>query len=303
MVMEEQVSTIYVAGFPADFTEREFQLMFTFSTNFETAVLKKNELLIGFVKFKTFEDAMEAKNVLNNMKIDNKILKAEIATRNLQMVEMDIPKTFHHNHRTSKDYGSFDPFFNSALFNILPMDVSGDQVIRENAHSKNPIQPPERSFRPEFLPNVNSSGGLTRSYERAYEKTTSPFQYNSYNSTPAPRHQLNQISRRSTPIGENPPCNTLYVGNLPMSVCEDELRNLFSQVVGFRRMSFRTKANGPMCFVEFEDISYATACMNNMYGTILTSSTKGGIRLSYSKNPLGVRSPSQNMDRKPFIVK
>ncbi len=45
-----------------------------------------------------------------------------------------------------------------------------------------------------------------------------------------------------------------------------------------------------MCFVEFEDVSFATKALNELYGVQLHNSVKGGIRLSFSKNPLGVRS-------------
>lgn len=53
--------------------------------------------------------------------------------------------------------------------------------------------------------------------------------------------------------------NTLYVGNLPTSpppsgfpqdYLEESLRELFSSQPGFRRLCFRQKSNGPMCFVE-----------------------------------------------------
>ena len=56
--------------------------------------------------------------------------------------------------------------------------------------------------------------------------------------------------------------NTLYVGNLPTSPApsgyapnhlEDSLRALFQRCQGFRRLCFRQKANGPMCFVEVCD--------------------------------------------------
>jgi len=47
-----------------------------------------------------------------------------------------------------------------------------------------------------------------------------------------------------------------------------------------------------MCFVEFDDVSFATKALNDMYGHTLNGLIKNGIRLSYSKNPLGVRSPS-----------
>lgn len=92
------------------------------------------------------------------------------------------------------------------------------------------------------------------------------------------------------PADQNPPCNTLYVGNLPMDTSEDELKAVFSKQRGYKRLCFRTKQNGPMCFVEFEDTSFATKALNDLYGYMLHNSVKGGIRLSFSKNPLGVRS-------------
>lgn len=62
-------------------------------------------------------------------------------------------------------------------------------------------------------------------------------------------------------VDQNPPINTLYVGNLPalpaaggagltMEHLEAALRELFGGCAGFRQMSFRPKGNGPMCFVE-----------------------------------------------------
>ncbi|KAI9271937.1 hypothetical protein BDA99DRAFT_534409 [Phascolomyces articulosus] len=91
----------------------------------------------------------------------------------------------------------------------------------------------------------------------------------------------------------NPPCNTLYVGNLPPNTNEEELRMMFAKCIGFKRLSFKSKANnGPMCFVEFEDVACATQALHELYGNPLSNSVKGGIRLSFSKNPLGVRQPS-----------
>ncbi|KAI0677651.1 hypothetical protein C8Q78DRAFT_961651 [Trametes maxima] len=100
----------------------------------------------------------------------------------------------------------------------------------------------------------------------------------------------------------NPPINTLYVGNLPMptspggytlAFLEDRLRELFSKQPGYRKLCFRQKSNGPMCFVEFDSVEYATNALNQLYGDTLDGLIRnGGIRLSYSKNPLGVRTPN-----------
>ncbi|KAM0355765.1 hypothetical protein ACHAPU_000151 [Fusarium lateritium] len=92
------------------------------------------------------------------------------------------------------------------------------------------------------------------------------------------------------PADQNPPCNTLYVGNLPADTSEEELKTLFSKQRGYKRLCFRTKQNGPMCFVEFEEVTFATRALKVLYGHPLHNSVKGGIRLSFSKNPLGVRS-------------
>ncbi|KDQ21116.1 hypothetical protein BOTBODRAFT_328918 [Botryobasidium botryosum FD-172 SS1] len=104
----------------------------------------------------------------------------------------------------------------------------------------------------------------------------------------------------SNAADQNPPINTLYVGNLPTtsstshsnSVLEESLRALFSKCSGYRKLCFRQKSNGPMCFVEFDDVQFATRALNELYGNSLNGLVKGGIRLSYSKNPLGVRNAS-----------
>jgi hypothetical protein len=117
--------------------------------------------------------------------------------------------------------------------------------------------------------------------------------------TNAPQHALQNrqpyfaMPPNSNPADQNPPCNTLYVGNLPMNTSEDELKALFAQERGYKRLCFRTKANGPMCFVEFENVECASRSLSKLHGHPLSNSVKGGVRLSFSKNPLGVRNGQQ----------
>ncbi|KAJ4298747.1 cell cycle RNA binding protein whi3 [Collariella sp. IMI 366227] len=107
---------------------------------------------------------------------------------------------------------------------------------------------------------------------------------------PQASFRVNNNFPPANPADQNPPCNTLYVGNLPMDASEEELKALFSKQRGYKRLCFRTKQNGPMCFVEFENVTFATKALHDLYGHLLHNSIKGGIRLSFSKNPLGVRS-------------
>jgi RNA recognition motif-containing protein len=97
--------------------------------------------------------------------------------------------------------------------------------------------------------------------------------------------------------GSNSPCNTLSVGNLPTQTSEDELKAVFSKQQGYKRICFRTKQNDPMCLVEFDDVAFAINALNNLDGYLLHNSTKGGLLLSSSKNPLGV--PSNQIGRSP----
>ncbi|KAI9284192.1 hypothetical protein BC943DRAFT_279976 [Umbelopsis sp. AD052] len=212
--------------------EREFQNMFIFSPGFEAATLKvpskdqEEEMglntpttnTIGFAKFRTRIEALEAKDILSGRKVDaekGSVLKAEMAKKNLHT------KRVTYCHPTNIRMTFIRTYFPPAPLLLLHSTI----------------------LRLSHVPTQN-------------------------------------------PADQNPPCNTLYVGNLPPNTSEDELKALFSRCVGYKRLSFRNKPNGPMCFVEFEDVACAAQALNDLYGNPLSNSVKGGIRLSYSKNPL-----------------
>ena len=171
-----------------------------------------------------------------------------------------------------------------------PLNSSG--VVSPRGYA-NGIQSVNGQFSPPGMAGVNGNG----MYGNAFSNTTSPTssQYQPY----PPRNNYGQTLPPVNPADQNPPCNTLYVGNLPMDTSEDELKGLFSKARGYRRLCFRLKGNGPMCFVEFEDVSHATRALKDLYGTLLSNSIRGGIRLSFSKNPLGVRGPAQQSPISP----
>ncbi|KAF2482719.1 hypothetical protein BDY17DRAFT_252116 [Neohortaea acidophila] len=160
----------------------------------------------------------------------------------------------------------------------LPLSRFGNLSLS----SSNPQSPPN-------LPSPLTTNGMKS--PRSTQNLPPPLSPTSYSTMPYPRPQYPPVN----PADQNPPCNTLYVGNLPLDTSEDELKALFSKQRGYKRLCFRTKQNGPMCFVEFEDVSFATKALHELYGHPLHNSVKGGIRLSFSKNPLGVRSGQQQV--------
>lgn len=179
----------------------------------------------------------------------------------------------------------------------MPCDRRFDEGTAFSADPKSPLSPHSTSPVPAYHVTagaINSQRSLSigafpsdyLSCTGAGSRFTAAPSANSYCTARSVSYSSGQASSF---LGENAPCNTLYVGNLPINASEEELRALFSTCIGYKRLSFRMKPNGPMCFVEFEDIHCATLAMNDLYGVMLSTSSRTGIRLSYSKNPLGVK--------------
>ncbi|CCE66139.1 hypothetical protein TPHA_0O01720 [Tetrapisispora phaffii CBS 4417] len=200
----------------------------------------------------------------------------------LSPLDSTLPANQHHPNISSQ----------SSTFNI------NDKLSTDSQAAKNQSQTPHRMQPMRNTRNSQESIGLQKN------SSTPSLSYSNLANTGAISQAdlslLAKVPPPANPADQNPPCNTLYVGNLPSDATEQELRQLFSVQQGFRRLSFRNKNNngnghGPICFVEFDDVSFATRALAELYGSQLPSATvsnKGGIRLSFSKNPLGVRGPN-----------
>jgi len=76
---------------------------------------------------------------------------------------------------------------------------------------------------------------------------------------------------------QNPPCNTLYISNLPIDISENKLKALFSMQNGYKRIYFRIKQNELIYFMEFEDILFMIKALNKLYSHPLQNSVKSRI--------------------------
>jgi len=86
---------------------------------------------------------------------------------------------------------------------------------------------------------------------------------------------------------DNPPCNTLFIGNLGENVVDDEIRAVFGPQPGFQQLKVVRSPRGISAFIEFSDVTTATSAHESQQGLILGSSDRGPIRVQYSKNPFG----------------
>ncbi|KAI7893090.1 uncharacterized protein EV154DRAFT_417569 [Mucor mucedo] len=320
-MVPEEISTLFVVGFPENMQEREFQNMFMFSPGFEAATLKvpsvmmgvieedSRKQIIGFVRFRTRLDALDAKAILNGKRIDHEkgsVLKAELAKKNLhtkkelQQQTIKTPYEAFYSVHSNGNSGENSPC-SPPHHHIIPTCTRSSSFPHNSRYSSKSLIDQfgimgNKKASTIYPTTTLSSSSLASSSSSFVEH---PFLLSKlYKTTSPPSHNDNQLtlSSTSTPtldnpteyyrIDQNPPCNTLYVGNLPMNTSQDELRSMFSSCPGFKRLSYKVKSNGPMCFVEFEDVPYATLALQEMHGNLLSNSINGGIRLSYSKNPL-----------------
>ena len=163
------------------------------------------------------------------------------------------------------------PFFNKSFSSEFDADTFNNCVSKST-----PI--PHQDFAPGSFFNKNEDMFMSR------KSSLQPLPSNNERSS-----SMSSFRAANNSADQNPPCNTLYVGNLPSTTNEEELRSLFANCEGYKRMCFRNKPQGPMCFIEFEEVVYAAQAMHIRQGQVLSNSIKGGIRLSYSKNPLFIK--------------
>lgn len=86
---------------------------------------------------------------------------------------------------------------------------------------------------------------------------------------------------------DNPPCNTLFIGNLGDTTSESELRALLGAHPGFKQLKITRGGKSVTAFAEFVDIATAMHVHQTQQGAILATSDRGGIRIQFSKNPFG----------------
>ncbi|KAG9258631.1 uncharacterized protein F5Z01DRAFT_670344 [Emericellopsis atlantica] len=231
---------------------------------------------------------------------------------------LDRMSTHPHSIDTPNGYSQFRGVFSpTSPIGTKPQDVngvSGKNFIENNSNDdetsdliNNPMAFAERGggptgrrmTAPQFPVSQMANMSINTNVGNTAPSVTSPYNHPMSAHPYGHHYPMNNHSHRPNlppvnPADQNPPCNTLYVGNLPLDTHEEELKQLFSKCRGYKRLCFRTKTNGPMCFVEFDDTTFATKVLHDLYGHLLSNSNKGGIRLSFSKNPLGVRGPNHH---------
>lgn len=273
----DEVRTIFISGLPEDVKERELLNLLRWLPGYEASQVNfKGEHPMGFALFSTPQLAVAAKDALQDMIFDsesNSVLHIEMAKKNL-FVKRGIVA----------DSNAYDQ--------SKRMRTGGDYTHTAYS-SPSPFHPPPA---PVWGPH-----GYMAPAPPPYDA------YAGYPVAPVPMPAPAPVAAPSSYVPvqntkDNPPCNTLFIGNLGENINEEELRGLFSAQPGFKQMKVLRQERHTVCFIEFEDVNSATNVHLSLQGAVIPSSGSVGMRIQYSKNPFGRRKDFNHPAVPPIAV-
>lgn len=263
----EEVRTIFVLGFPSDVKERELQNLLRWWPGYEASQMNmKGDQPMGFALFSTAAMAMAARDALQNLVFDpetNSVLRAEMAKKNLYVKRGVIgnPVESAPVFDPSKRMRTVGDFSSPGFSSPSPAYMQTPPAWAPQSYIASPPPPPV------FDP------------------------YPGYAVTPvtqvAPAGYPHPVRVSVLNTKDNPPCNTLFIGNLGENTNEAELRGVFASQPGFRQMKVLRQGKNTVCFVEMQDVPSAMNVHSALQGAVLSTSDRGGMRIQYSKNPFG----------------
>ncbi|KAE8664538.1 hypothetical protein F3Y22_tig00112759pilonHSYRG00020 [Hibiscus syriacus] len=262
----DEVRTIFITGLPEDVKERELQNLMRWFPGFEASQVNyKGEKLMGFALFSTAQLAVAAKDALQDMIFDaesKSVLHIEMAKKNLFVKRGIVADSNSYDQskrlRTGGDY-SHSAYTTPTPFHPPPVPVWGP-------HGYLAPTPPYDPYGGYPVPPVPMP-------------TPTP--------APAPSSYVPVQNTK-----DNPPCNTLFIGNLGENINEEELRGLFSAQPGFKQMKILRQERHTVCFSNLQDLNSASNVHHSLQGAVIPSSGSVGMRIQYSKNPFGRRKDS-----------
>ncbi|WCJ28510.1 RNA-binding (RRM/RBD/RNP motifs) family protein [Euphorbia peplus] len=253
----DEVRTIFITGLPEDVKERELLNLLRWLPGYEASQVNfKGEKPMGFALFSTPQFAIAAKDALQDMLFDadsKSLLHTEMAKKNLFVKRGIVADSNAYDQskrlRTGGDY-SHTAYTSPSPFHPPPAHVWGPHGYMAPTP---PPYDPYAGYHP--IPQVPMPAPTP---------------------IPAPSSYLPVQNTK-----DNPPCNTLFIGNLGENINEDQLRSLFSVQPGFKQMKVLRQERHTVCFIEFDDLNSATNVHRNLQGAVIPSSGSVGMRIQY----------------------
>ncbi|XP_078356728.1 RNA-binding protein with multiple splicing 2-like isoform X2 [Oculina patagonica] len=274
---DDEVRTLFVSGLPIDVKPREIYLLFRGFKGYEGSLLKLTDKQgkpspVAFVTFESREEAEEAKASLQGVRFDPDVS---------QTLRLEFARS---NTKVSKPVNK-----QAVLTSAPPFYPREPQLMHADLTAAGFLTTPEPSLAypaPFFNDIMTAAATAQHTFNHHPSNILQLQAFPQHHpiipalASPTALHHLANL--------ENPPCTTLFVANLGKGSSEQELRDLFANLPGFKRLKMHSKGSSPVCFVEYLDVFTATNAMHTLRGHIMPSSIeKGGIRIEYARTKMG----------------
>ncbi|KAI3409257.1 uncharacterized protein J3R85_019561, partial [Psidium guajava] len=249
------INTLFVSGLPDDVKAREIHNLFRRRPGFDSCQLKytgRGNQVVAFATFFNHQSAIAALHALNGVKFDpqtGSTLHIELARS---------------NSRRKRKPGS-GPY---VVIDNRSNEASNAQEPSSNDDGDSESEDPSEDDNREFGNEDDSE--TAKSGETAGADGTAEAE--------------NQSEK---PVDENVnPCSTLFIANLGPNCTEEELTQALSQYAGFKMVKLRGRSGMPVAFADFEEIEQASKAMEELQGSQLASSDRGGMNIEYARSKM-----------------
>ncbi|KAM6585273.1 hypothetical protein CsatB_012275 [Cannabis sativa] len=250
------IKTLFVSGLPDDVKAREIHNLFRRRPGFESCQLKytgRGNQVVAFATFVNHQSAMEALISLNGVKFD---------PQTGYILHIELAKT---NSRRKRKPGS-------GVYVVIDNRSKKGDNNRERETSSN--DGGSDSEEPSDAENQDSGNKGDSVTSKSGETVNA-----SDNAVAA----SNQQSENTVEGGQ---CSTLFIANLGPNCTEDELKSVLSKYPGFNMLKLRARGGMPVAFADFGGIEQANKAMEELHGSSLPSSDRGGMHIEYARSKM-----------------
>ncbi|GAV60516.1 RRM_1 domain-containing protein [Cephalotus follicularis] len=249
------VNTLFVSGLPDDVKAREIHNLFRRRPGFDSCQLKytgRGNQVVAFATFFNHQSAVAALHALNGIKFDpqtGSTLHIELARS---------------NSRRKRKPGS-------GAYVVIDKRVKAAANAQESSSDEGYSDADEAAGN-ENIDSANKDVLVTATSEIAADLDNA----------------VAGVDERSekTFVGGLQQCSTLFIANLGPNCTEDELKQVLSNYPGFNVLKMRAKGGMPIAFADFEEIEQANKVMEELQGSLLPSSDRGGMHIEYARSKM-----------------
>ncbi|KAM1219407.1 U2 small nuclear ribonucleoprotein B'' isoform X1 [Malus sylvestris] len=254
------INTLFVSGLPDDVKAREIHNLFRRRPGFDSCQLKytgRGNQVVAFATFFNHQSAMAALHSLNGVKFDpqtGSLLHIELARS---------------NSRRKRKPGS-------GAYVVIDKRTKTEADTQETSSDDGESESDEPSETDKHDSGDKSDLATTK---RLKELENGETAVDSENAVAA----VNDQPEKHVDAGQ---CSTLFIANLGPNCTEDELKQVLSQYPGFNVIKLRAKGGMPVAFADFEEIEQANKAMDELRGSSLPSSDRGGMHIEYARSKM-----------------